>query len=452
MLKQKIVLTIAALLFGAVIPSIAVALCSPNATIPPGANTTDPTAPWYIDTTFMDLSTQPPTRHAILNGVPNPIYPPATVLPDTVLPSKFDKGNFIIGPTHPAAPENTVNPKIPQGQIVTFTMTSLESLVYNPGLHRDEVGGDCAIWPGLVMPAVTTPVGGLVPPWGPTVPSDPSNMIVPTSRPGTWTRTIHVYIPSQLDARSKNVRFLVVFDAGFFFSIVQPVVNNMIHEGRIPPMVVVGIDAGGQDAQGSQRGFEYDTVSGTNAEWIETEVLPLVEKNAGVGLTKDPDRRVAFGISSSGVAAWTMAWFRPDLYRRIIAYSPTVVNQQWPHNPALRGGAWEYHSMWAGPTDLRFPGVGSPLILNSPKRPIIMWFDCGDRDLFYYSASMADGMHDWTLAAENLARVLAEKNYDYQFIFSQNAAHVDLPTMQQTLPLALEWIWQNNPEGEDSGH
>jgi len=202
----------------------------------------------------------------------------------------------------------------------------------------------------------------------------------------------------------------VVLDASSFFPVVQPVVNNMIYEGRIPPMVVVGIDNGGQDAQGSQRGFEYDAVNGTMAEWIETEVLPLVEKNAGVRLTKDPDRRAVFGISSSGVAAWTMAWFRPDLYHQIIAYSPTFVNQQWPHNTALRGGAWEYHSIWPGPANERQTGVGSPLILNSPKKPITMWFDCGDRDLFYYSASMADGMHDWTLANENLARVLAEKD------------------------------------------
>jgi hypothetical protein len=443
-MRRLIVLTTAALLFVAVIPSIAVAQCSSNATIPPGANTTDPTAPWYIDTTFMDLSTQPPTRHAVLNGVPNPIYPPATVLPDTVLPSKTDTGNFIIGPTHVAAPENTVLANVPQGQIVTFTMTSTDSVIYKPGLYRDEVGGDCAIWPGLVMPAITTPVGGLVPPWGPTVPSDPSNMLVPTSRPGTWTRTIHVYIPAQ-HVLGFDAPFLVVLDAASFFPVVQPVVNNMIHERRIQPMIVIGIDNGGQDAQGSQRGFEYDAVNGTMAQWIETEVLPLVEKNAHVRLTKDPDRRVVFGISSSGVAAWTMAWFRPDLYRRVIAYSPTVVNQQWPHNTALRGGAWEYHSVWPGPADQQHPGVGSPLILNSPKKPITMWFDCGDRDLFYYSASMADGMHDWTLSNENLARVLAEKNYDYQFIFSQNAGHVDRPTMLQTLPLALEWIWEHQP-------
>ena len=55
------------------------------------------------------------------------------------------------------------------------------------------------------------------------------------------------------------------------------------------------------------------------------------------------------GLSSSGAAAFTMAWFHPELYHRVLAYSPTMVNQQWPHDPALRGGAWEYHSAWTGP-------------------------------------------------------------------------------------------------------
>jgi hypothetical protein len=71
-----------------------------------------------------------------------------------------------------------------------------------------------------------------------------------------------------------------------------------------------------------------------------------------------------------------MAWFHPELYHRVLTYSPTVVNQQWPHNPALPGGAWEYHIAWAGPSvaNLSVEGAkvaksethfGSPLIPNS---------------------------------------------------------------------------------------
>jgi S-formylglutathione hydrolase FrmB len=175
-----------------------------------------------------------------------------------------------------------------------------------------------------------------------------------------------------------------------------------------------------------------------------------------VKLTKNPDGRATMGISSSGSAAFTMAWFHPEFYHRVLAYSPTVVNQQWPHNPALPGGAWEYHSAWAGPpvaslsveganvskTDRHF---GSPLIPNSPVKPIRIWFETGDRDNFYPVTPMADGMHDWVLADERFAKVLADKGYHYQFLFARNAQHVDKATVAQTLPGALEWLWKGYP-------
>ena len=242
--------------------------------------------------------------------------------------------------------------------------------------------------------------------------------------------------------------------AGFFHEhVFFTILDNMIAAHRLPPMVAIGIGAGGQDAQGSERGREYDTVSGLYAEWVEHEVLPVVEQTAGVRLTTDPDGRATMGFSSSGSAAFTMAWFHPELYHRVLAYSPTMVNQQWPHDPALPGGAWEFHDRWPGPAtpELAVSGksvtssdlpTGAPLIPNSPTKPIRFWFECGDRDLFYYVPAMADGMHDWTLADERTAAVLAAKGYHYQFVFARNAAHVDDPTEAQTLPEALAWLWK----------
>jgi len=74
-----------------------------------------------------------------------------------------------------------------------------------------------------------------------------------------------------------------------------------------------------------------------------SRVLPLVEKNYGVRLTKDPEGRAVMGNSSGGAAAFIMAWYHPDLYRRVITTSGTFVNQQWPFNPDLPDGAWELH-------------------------------------------------------------------------------------------------------------
>jgi hypothetical protein len=414
------------------------ACVAPNVSVPSGANTTDRSVPFFIDTTGLDLSTAPPTRNTL-----NPNYPRATELPDGTLPPAGAEGNFIIGPTHKAAPETVAQDKVPHGKVYSFTMSSNDSVIYNPGVIRDDPP-NCRN--GSVYASQT-------------MSNDRSNVVVPTSHPGRWVRTIDAYVPAQY-VRGSEAPFIVFGDGGATGSYpgrdLFSTLDNLIQQHGVPPMIAIGIAAGGQDAQGSERGREYDTVSGAYAEWVEREVLPLVEQHAGVRLTKNPDGRAAMGISSSGAAAFTMAWFHPELYHRVLAYSPTMVNQQWPHDPSLRGGAWEYHDSWAGPagpnlsvtvntvTSSEAPG-GSPLIPSSPRKLIRFWFEVGDRDQFYPAAIMPDGMHDWVLADEDMARVLAAKGYHYQFVFARNARHVDRPTVAQTLPSALEWLWKGYP-------
>jgi enterochelin esterase-like enzyme len=400
-----------------------------------GANSKDPAAPFFIDLSGLDFKSSPPTRDPH-----NPNYPGATELPDGVLPAISASGNFIIGPTHAPAPEALVQ-DVPKGKVTTFTMTSEDSVIYSPGFVRD------------------SPLQSES-----TFPADPSNLIVSTSHPGTWTRSIAVYVPRQLvDGRPSP--FIVVGDGGGQSdATIFTVLDNLIARKKLPPIIAITIQAGGQDAQGSERGFEYDTVSGTYAEFVEHEVLPLVERKAGVQLSRDPDARATMGFSSSGAAAFSMAWFHPELYHRVIAYSPTMVNQQWPHNTALRGGAWEYHSPWAGPKEgsvLNARGfgapkptdmsLGSPLISRNAPKPMRVWFEVGDRDLWYPISGMDDGMHDWVLASENMAKALAAKGYTYQFVFSRNAGHVDPATLSQTLGSALQWVWSGfeRREGED---
>jgi enterochelin esterase family protein len=167
-------------------------------------------------------------------------------------------------------------------------------------------------------------------------------------------------------------------------------------------------------------------MSGVYAEFVEHEVLPLVAKNYGVTLTKDPDGRATMGCSSGGSAALIMAWYHPDLYHRVLTYSGTYVNQQWPHNPATPHGAWSFHE--------RF-------IADSARKPIRLWMQVGDRDLFNPNV-MRDGMHDWVVANERMAGALAAKGYPYQFVFARNAGHCERSVKQQTLPEALEWLWK----------
>jgi iron(III)-enterobactin esterase len=163
---------------------------------------------------------------------------------------------------------------------------------------------------------------------------------------------------------------------------------------------------------------------------VEKEVLPLVEKEANVKLTKDPDGRATMGGSSGGSCALIMAWYHPEWYHRVLTYSGTYVNQQWPSNSETPHGAWEFHEH---------------LIPNSPVKPIRIWMEVGDKDLLNPNV-MRDNMHDWVLANENMAKVLAAKGYHYQFVFAQNAGHTDRTVKQQTLPEALEYLWQGYPK------
>jgi hypothetical protein len=405
-----------------------------NMAVPPGANTTDKDKPFFIDTTGLDFSTQPPTRDP-----KNPNYPEAAELPDGALPPPGAEGNFIVGPTHAPAPETIAKEGGPKGTIVSFTMSSAESVIYNPGLIRDDAPG-CTN--SSIM--VTTTVSG-----------DNSNMVVTTSHPGTWTRKIEVYVPASY-VKGTELPFIVLGDGGSgAWKDMNVVLDNLIQARRIPPMVSIQIGNGGQDAQGAQRGREYDTVSETYSQFVQREVLPRVESQAGVKLTGDPEGRATMGLSSSGAAAFIMAWFNPDLYHRVLAYSPTMVNQQWPWNPALRGGAWEFHSPWTGPATPNLAvkdgalvpsePPGAPLIPSVPAKPIRYWFEMGDQDLFYPNPTIPDGMHDWTLSAELMAKALTAKGYHYQFLFVRNAKHVDRPTIAQTLPSALEWLWKGYP-------
>jgi enterochelin esterase-like enzyme len=270
------------------------------------------------------------------------------------------------------------------------------------------------IYPGIARDSGT---------FGTVDPSDPAKLVVTTSHPAPYKRKVAVYVPKQYVAGTA-APFIVGADGPdkLLFS----VLDNLIGRHKVPVMIAISIGNGSGDAQGSERGLEYDTMSGRYAEFVETEVLPLVEKQAHVKLTKDPDGRATAGNSSGGSCALIMAWYHPELYHRVLTYSGTYVNQQWPSNTQTPHGAWEFHEH---------------LIPESPVKPIRIWMEVGDRDLFNPNV-MRDGMHDWVLANENMARVLAAKGYHYQFVFARNAAHVERSVREQTLGEALEYVWQ----------
>ena len=381
MLPMKTTIAILIVLIAAAAPAL-----SQNAATPQQPVATAPAAP------ARGNRPPPPTRD------PNtPGYVKATELPDGAAPAATAYGNFILGPTHAPAPEMTVKEGVPRGMVHNFTMESTASKIY-PGIAR--------------APGSRSMVD----------PNDPAKRIV-NSGPAAYTRRVAVYVPQQY---VPGTIAPVIVGADGPDPALFTALDTLIAEKRVPVMIAVSIGNGSGDAQGSQRGLEYDTMSGLYAEFVETEVLPLVEKQYNVKLTKDPNGRVTMGCSSGGSAAMAMAWYRTDLYHRVLTYSGTYVNQQWPYNPETPGGAWEFHRT---------------LIPKSPAKPLRIWMHVSDRDNY----SESDGMHDWVLANQHMARELAAKGYKYQFVFARNAGHCDRMVKQQTLPNALEFVWKDYP-------
>jgi enterochelin esterase family protein len=327
---------------------------------------------------------------------------PADVAKFPTPPPPVTAENSIIGPSYADAPEAIANPAVPQGEVHDFILYSEDSKLY-PGIvrvhdmQRDPNGNYVA------------PPGGL-------------------SAPGRYERPVYVYVPMQL-APGTPAPFMVVQDGHSYVKRMANMLDNMIAAKRLPPMVVVLPDSGGSDAQGSERGLEYDTVSDRYSNWVEQELLPAVSQKYGVAFTSDPEGRAAVGGSSGAAAAFTMAWFHPERYHKVLSYSGTFVNQAWPPDSQTPRGAWEYHDH---------------LIAKAAKKPIRIWMEVGEKDNRYDNPEAT--WHNWPLANNRMAIVLKKKGYDYRYVFAMGAGHVDNRVVMQTLPAALEWLWRDYPK------
>jgi iron(III)-enterobactin esterase len=311
-------------------------------------------------------------------------------------------GDHVIGPDYTPAAETALQPGVPAGAIHAFTMQSTDSRIY-PGIRRleNDVTKRRDAFGNRIAAAERE-----------------------QSEPAPYTRTVWVYVPRQY-VPGTPAPFMVVQDGYGYLNRLPRVLDNLVAQKRVPVMVVVMVDSGGGDAQGSERGLEYDTLSGRYSDFIETEVLPRVVQETGVTLTSDPEGRATMGASSGAACAFTMAWFHPERYHRVLSYSGTFVNQQSPPSAETPRGAWEYHAT---------------ILPNAARKPIRIWMEVGEKDLHFDDPE--ETWHNWPLANKRMAAVLKAKGYAYRFTLSKDARHVDPRVTDQTLAGALEWLWQ----------
>jgi len=253
-------------------------------------------------------------------------------------------------------------------------------------------------------------------------------------------RSIFVYVPAAYQDGTK-APILVIHDGPGQLNLVRNALDNLTiskdPNRKLPAFIAIAVQNGGNDGKNSERGLEYDTMSDRLARFIHGEVLPAVLNNAEIkaaypklAFTDNPWGRAVMGCSSGGAASLTMGWFRPDLFRRLIAYSGTFVDQQdddAPEEAKYPLGAWEYHS-------------GMKLIENSGKKPLRIFTHVSENDL--RPKDPEETHHNWVMAGERTAAALKAKGYNHRFVFSLTTNHCDRRVFEQTLADTLVWIWR----------
>ncbi|HUR47139.1 MAG TPA: alpha/beta hydrolase-fold protein [Candidatus Saccharimonadales bacterium] len=262
----------------------------------------------------------------------------------------------------------------------------------------------------------------------------------PENKPVNKERKIYVYIPAAYKDGTK-APVLVTHDGPSQLDLVRNALDNLTiskdPSRKLPAFIVIAVQNGGNDGKNSERGLEYDTMSDRFARFINDEVFPAVLQNAeikaaypGLAVTDNPWGRATMGCSSGGAAALTMGWFRPDLFRRIIAYSGTFVDQQdddAAEETKYPFGAWEYHS-------------SMKLIENSEKKPLRIFTHVSENDL--RNKDPESTQHNWVMAGKRTSEALQAKGYDHRFVFSLGTGHCDGRVFRQTLADTLVWVWR----------
>ncbi len=242
--------------------------------------------------------------------------------------------------------------------------------------------------------------------------------------PGT-IREYFVYVPAQYDPDGTEKVAVMVFQDGHAYLgpkgqiRATTVFDNLIAAKEIPTMIGIFINPGWfvenleglqgwkpPKGIGSNRSVEYDSLNADYATLLEKEILAEVGKK--YRLTDDPEQRAICGMSSGGICAFTVAWERPDLFRKVLSHIGSFTN--------IRGGH-----------------IYPALVRKTERKPIRVFLQDGSNDL--------DNQHgNWPLANRQMAAALEFSDYDFQFVFGEGAHNGEHGGA--IFPDSLRWLWR----------
>lgn len=240
-------------------------------------------------------------------------------------------------------------------------------------------------------------------------------------------RDYWVYCPAQYD-ENEPARLMVFQDGHAYVNEegqfrVPVVLDNLIYRGELPPIIGIFINPGHRSEddvkpepgwKANNRSFEYDTMSDQYARFLLEEILPEVGKT--YRLSDDPNHRAICGISSGGICAFTVAWEKPEEFRKVLSHVGSFTN--------IRGG-----------------NVYPALIRKTEPKPIRVFLQDGSNDL--------DNAHgNWWLSNLQMDAALKFAGYDYKFVGGEgghNGIHGGA-----ILPDSLRWLWREDAAEDTS--
>ncbi len=236
--------------------------------------------------------------------------------------------------------------------------------------------------------------------------------------PGT-ARDWWIYVPAQY--RPDGTAAVMVFQDGKNYLDLKAswraptVFDNLIARGEMPVTVAIFINPGNdptkppakKGAAPSNRSFEYDSLGDRYARFLVEEILPEVSKQ--FPFSADPEMRAICGSSSGGIAAFTVAWERPDQFRKVLSTIGTFTN--------IRGGD-------------AYPS----LVRKTERKPLRVFQQDSSGDL-------DNSFGSWPIANKNLHAALRYMGYDCRFDYAEGYGH-NAQHGGSIFPDALRWLWR----------